>query len=117
MNKYIFEDLGRKFSVASIAKLEDEIEKHDRRIKLARLLVRISNIRKEAKEFWDNMTVQERKDFGKSKDEIENGYQAKMRSIVSYENQADLSFDQMSDFWRAMYLSSVVESLEKRKND
>ena len=53
----------------------------------------------------------------KSKDEIENGYQAKMRSIVSYENQAELSFDQMNDFWRAMYLSSVVESLEKRKND
>ena len=114
MNKYIFEDLGRKFSVSSVAKLEDEIEKHDRIIKLARLLVRISNIRKEAKEFWDNMTVQQRADFGKSKDEIENGENAKSKSIVSFMNVSKYTFDELNDFWRAMYLSSTVQGFEDR---
>ena len=117
MNKYIFEDLGRKFPISTINKIENEIIMIEKNLHIKKEIVRIANIRKEAKEYWNSMTVQERKDFGKSKDEIENGYQAKMRSIVSYENQADLSFDQMSDFWRAMYLASVVESLEKRKND
>ena len=114
MKKFYFEDLGKKFSVASIAKLEDEIEKHDRRIKLAREIVRISNIRKEAKEYWNSMTVQERKDFGKSKDEIENGENAKSKSIVSFMNVSKYTFDELNDFWRAMYLSSTVQGFEDR---
>ena len=106
MKKFIYEDLGKKFSVSQIAKIEDEIAQIERKMATAREIVRIADIRKEAEEYWNSMSVQERIDLGKSNSGI---------SLISFANVAEMKFEEMSDFWRAMYLSSVVEGLQNRK--
>ena len=107
MKTYFFEDLGKKFSLATINKIETDITKLESDLLMKKEIVRIANIRSKAKIFWNDMTIESRKDFARSKDEKQNVDKAK--SGVSFESVGHLDFDQMSDFWRAIYLSCVVQ--------
>ena len=113
MKQYLFEDLGKKYTAAQLAKIEGEVLVMEKRLHMRKEILRISDIRETAIDYWNAATPEERANFGKSKEEIEQGENAKRRSMFNFEGVANMQFSELSEFWKAIWFSSTVAHFEK----
>lgn len=116
MKHYIFEDLCKKYSLAKQAKIEDEITQLERDIHMRKEILKIQEILTDAATFWDRATEQQRANFGKSQDEIENGHEAKSRSLIDFGCVSKYSWKDLPEFWKSAFLSGTVDYFSKLKN-
>ena len=109
MKTWYFDDLARKFRLSQLVKIEDELIKLEKDTSIRKNILKIAETRGDAIEYWNSHTPEQRAIFGKSKDEIENGYNAKFRSIITFENVANLAFEDLPEFWQACWLSGTTD--------
>lgn len=113
MKQYTFEDLGKKYTAAQLAKIEDEVIVMEKRLHMRKEILRISTIRETAVDYWNAATPEERANFGKSQEEIEQGENAKQRSMFNFEGVANMQFSELSEFWKSIWFSSTVAHFER----
>lgn len=109
MKKFLFEDLGKKYSIAQLVKMEDELKVLDSLVHMRQQIIEISNIRDEAVAYWNDHTPKQRANFGKSEDEIKNGHNAKKHAVIDFECVSKLDFEDLPEFWQAIWLSGTVD--------
>jgi hypothetical protein len=63
---------------------------------------------------WNQFTPEQRRNIGKSRDEIENGENAQSRSPITFEHFADKRFDEMPEYMQAMYLTGRIDDFKKQ---
>lgn len=113
MKNYFFEDLAQKYSLAKIDKIEGEIMQLERHLKIRQEILQIAETRNESIKHWNESTPEERANFGKSEDEIKNGYQAKHRSPITFAGVADLAFNDLPTFWQSAWLAGTTAFIKK----
>ena len=115
MKQYTFEDLGKKYSIAQLVKIEDELKMLDKLVHMRQQIIEISNIRDESIAYWNDHTPKQRANFGKSEDEIKNGHNAKQRSVIDFEYVSKFDFEDLPEFWQAIWLSGTVDFYKSKK--
>lgn len=108
MKHYLIDDLATKYSVAKLSKIEDEIISLEKDLHMRKTILNIAETRNQAIEYWDNHTPEQRANFGKSQDEIENGYDAKYHSVIDFTNVSESKFQDLTEFWQALWLSGTT---------
>ena len=109
MKNFIFEDLAKKYTLGQQVKIEDDIRKLESHLHMRKEILKIAKTRDASIAYWNDAKPETRKNFGKSQDEIENGDNAKFHSVVSFENVSDKSFEELTEFWQAVWLSGTVD--------
>ena len=113
MKDYYFEDLAPKYSLAKIDKIETEIMQLEKHLRIRKDILQIQETRSESIKHWDNSYPEERANFGKSQDEIENGDNAKSRAVISFAGVAQHKFEDLPIFWQASWLIGTTAFIKK----
>ena len=109
MKTWYFDDLNRRFRISQLVNMEDELIQLEKSVAIRKLILKVSETREDSIDYWNNHTPQERANFGKSQDEIENGDNAKFHSPITFENVASLRFEELPDFMAAAWLSGTSD--------
>lgn len=109
MKQYSGFDLAKKFRVSQLVKIEDELKNLEIQVHLRKQILKIAEVRDESIKYWNNHTPEERANFGKSQEEINDKYAAKTRSPVDFTNVSEKSFDDLPELWRSLWLSGTVD--------
>lgn len=106
------------FPESWITKLnEDELDELERKLSIndsenanIRSILAVNEKRDLIIQYWNSLSVKDRKNIGKSKDEIENGYEAKFHSPITYEHVGHLSFEELDEHWQGTFLSACANA-------
>ena len=113
MKDYFFEDLAPKYSLAKIDKIETEIMQLEKHLRIRKEILQIQETRSEAIRHWNASTSEERANFGKSQDEIDNGDKAKSHSVITFSGVAGHQFEDLPIFWQAAWLAGTMAFIKK----
>lgn len=107
MKKLFFDDIGKKYRLSQLVKIEDEVTRLEKELSVRKDILKVAETREKSIKFWNDATPEERANFGKTKAEIEGT--AKYRSVIDYGCVSDLEFDDLNDFWKAAFLVATAD--------
>lgn len=111
MKKLFFDDIGKKYRLSQLVKIEDEVTRLEKELSVRKDILKVAETREKSIKFWNDATPQERANFGKTKAEIQGT--AKYRSVIDYGCVSDLEFDDLNDFWKAAFLVATADYMLK----
>lgn len=114
MKKYYFDDLAVKYSLSKQVKIEDDIMQLEKELSVRKSILEIAGTRDKSIKYWNSHTPEERANFGKSEAEI-NGT-AKYRSVIDYGCVSNQKFNELSNFWKAAFLSATTKFFQDEAN-
>jgi ribosomal protein S15P/S13E len=110
MKKILFPEDWVKLTTSRKEQLQEKLVENNRDSDNIKNILLVDEKRKYIADYWNSLSETDRKNIGKSKDEIENGHNAQFHSVISYENVGHLKFEELDDYWQGTFLSSCAEA-------